>query len=640
MGKRYLSLCSYSEAMRLIQSSFPASERTETVHVTGSVGRVVARPVYAPYPVPGESIAAMDGIAVRSRDSVGATDRSPVTLTHYARVNTGNIIPSGFDAVIPVEEIWEEGGGLEIRKPAGQWQWIRPAGEDVRKGELVLSRGHQVTAFDVGALASYGIGELSVRTVKVGLIPTGSELVPIGTRPGPGQAVDTNTLMADLFLTAMGAHCVRYPIVPDDPVLIERALRGAVDENDIVIVSAGSSAGTRDFTAGVIGTLGELIFHGVAMMPGKPAILGKIDGKAILGLPGYPRAAQTVIREFAVPLMSAWGLPPPPCHTLRVRIAGHLSSDLGFDEFVPVSIGYVNGTCWAGPHRRGPGIQLSGVRANGFLHIPAEREGYEAESETDAVLTTDPGNIEKTIILAGAYDPSLDGLAHICRDAGLFLHVRDVGNTGAILALRSNSCHAAPMNLPPLILLPHCPPVVQHFLSPDITLVQVASMELGLASRDRATFDGLSGLRVINRPRDSSPRMVFDTLLDIWGIEPSQLDGYDHEVKSHRAVADAICENRADVGICTRGEAVRCGLVFTPVAREQYVLAIRAGLCDDPLVSRLVALIRSPGFKASLLEAGGYDVSQTGAFRTLSAGKLAPTGRDRLEKSSIRACSD
>ena len=217
MVKRYLSLCSLEQALNLLKTEFSAPQRTEKVPVMQSVGRVVAAPVYAKYSVPEVNISAMDGIAVRSRDTVGATDREPVTLEAFARVNTGNIVPPEFDAVIMIEDTWEADDRFQIRKAAAPWQHVRPAGEDIREGRLVLPKGHVIRAFDIGALSTYGVTRIEVKSVNIGIVPTGSELVPLGVRPGPGQVVESNTIMAQVFLHAMGTRCSRLPIVRDDP---------------------------------------------------------------------------------------------------------------------------------------------------------------------------------------------------------------------------------------------------------------------------------------------------------------------------------------------------------------------------------------------------------------------------------------
>ncbi|PKL58181.1 MAG: molybdopterin biosynthesis protein, partial [Methanomicrobiales archaeon HGW-Methanomicrobiales-5] len=205
MVKRYLELHSLDEALTLLTSSFVVPRRTEKVPVIKSVGRVVAEPVYAKYSVPEVNLSAMDGIAVRSRDTIGASDRNPVTLDHFSRVNTGNIIPPEFDAVIMIEDVWESGDCFQVRRAATPWQHVRPAGEDIKENRLVLPRGHLIRPFDIGALATFGITAVEVRAVRVGIIPTGSELVPLGVRPAPGQVVESNTIMAQVFLNQMGA---------------------------------------------------------------------------------------------------------------------------------------------------------------------------------------------------------------------------------------------------------------------------------------------------------------------------------------------------------------------------------------------------------------------------------------------------
>jgi len=618
MVKRYLTLTSLEQAVEITLSSFEKPDRSFSIPVVNSAGRVSAAPVYAKYSVPEVNLSAMDGFAVKSRDTVGASDQSPVTITDFTQVNTGNIVPPEFDAVIMIEDTWKQGDYFKIRKSASLWQHIRPAGEDVREGQLVLPEGHRIRPFDIGALATYGIVHLDVREVNVGLVPTGSELVNLGIRPGPGQVVESNTIMAQVFLGEMGADCTRYPIARDNPKVIEESLCKAVKESDLVLISAGSSAGTRDYTAEVIESIGELLFHGVAMKPGKPAMLGKIEGKPVIGLPGYPLAAQTVLREFAGPLLQSWGLPAPLYHTFRVQLSGSLVSDLGFDEFIPVSVGHIGRKFFAIPHSRGSGIQMATVKANGFVHIPAFTEGCDSDTEMDAVLTTDPGNIERTLLLSGAYDPAFDELAHLVRDKGIFMQVRSAGNIGAVLSIRHNSCHAAPLSLPDFSFLPNCREIMQLLPLADLRFVHIATTSLGIASTEGYTFDDLINTRFINRQKGTAARMIFDTILKSRGIDQAQIDGYGHEVETHKAVAEAIRNGFADTGICTSGVAEENGLLFVPLVNEQCELAIRTELMKEPNISALISTIQSDSFKAALAEKGGYSLSQTGLIRCLS----------------------
>jgi putative molybdopterin biosynthesis protein len=619
MVKRYLSLISFEEALSLLKSSFAVPGRTETVPVTRALNRVIATPVYARYSVPEVSLAAMDGIAVKSRDTIGASDQTPVTLDDVARVNTGNILPNGFDAVIMIEDTWESDGKFQIRKSAAPWQHVRPVGEDIREGRLVLPKGHVVRAFDIGALATYGIADVEVTAARVGIIPTGSELVPLGVRPQPGQVVESNTIMAQVLLESMGAACVRLPIVRDEPVLIEEALCSAAEANDLVIISAGSSAGTRDFTAGSIAATGELIFHGVAVKPGKPMMLGKIHGTPVIGLPGYPLAAQTVLREFAVPLLEHWGLAPFPKYSVRARLATPLSSDLGFDEFVPVSVGRINNRYWGIARSRGAVVQMATVRSNGYTHIPARVEGYDAEHELDVFLTTDPANIERTLIFSGAIDPVLEELGNLAHDQGLFIHTAGAGTTGAILALQRNSCHAAPMSLPAFSLIRECKTLLPYLESMDLVFVNIATQMQGIVSSNEVLPDKLDAVCWINSRRDTPARHLFDALLASHNLSSSKIRGYENEAATPGAVAAAVRAGQADAGICSDGLAASHSLRFLPVAEEQYELVMRREMLADPRIVTLIALVQSPAFRAHLDRTGACRTTLTGRIRSLSS---------------------
>ena len=424
--------------------------------------------------------------------------------------------------------------------------------------------------------------------------------------------------MAEVYLSAMGAACTRYPIVPDDPGQIRSTLSEAADASDLVIISAGSSAGTRDFTAGVIGSLGELIFHGVAVKPGKPAMLGRVRGRPVLGLPGYPLAAQTTLREFAGPLLESWGLPPAPRHAVRVRLAQPLTSDLGFDEFVPVSIGRIGGEYWGVPHSRGSAVQMATVKANGYVHIPAQAEGYDACQELEAWMTTDPGSIERTLLLAGSPEPALDELADLARGRGIFLRTSGVGNMGGLLALRRGSCHAAPLSLPPLPLLPACPSLLRYLPPDGLVFVHIATVGQGIASREELALGDLAGMRYIPTNRDSPTSLIVDIMLGSRGIEPFRIDRGPGQLTSPRAAVAAIRAGLADATICTPRVAEAAGLCFLPVVWEDYELALMRGMLGDPRLRDLVALLGSPEFRQRLDSSGGYDTSQTGRTRSIT----------------------
>ena len=599
MSRRYLNLTPLPEALAAMRRAFPPSDHVETVPLCLAVGRVTAEPLYAEYSVPEVEIAKFDGYAVKSRDTPGAQDQRPLPLREYARINTGEILPPSFDAVVMVEDTWDDGGTPWIRKSAAPWQNVRHAGEDIRAGELALPKGHRIRPFDLGALATYGITRLAVRSVRIGIIPTGNDLVPLGVVPAPGQTIETNTLMAEAYLTRMGATCRRYEIVPDDPDLIRSALETALDANDLVILSAGSSAGSRDFSRDVVGALGEVIFHGIAVRPGKPVLLASVGGKPVLGMPGYPVAAQTILREVAGSLLAWWGLPALPEGELDVRLSRRLASDLGFDEFVPVSVGRVNGTCFATPHPRGGGIQMAVVRANGYIHIPAEREGFEAGEEVRVRLTVSPAEIARTLICVGVRDPTITELGNCLADAGYLLHCCKASTMGAVLALRAKTCHAASISLPETEAAWN-DQVLRYLPGVDLLRVQVARTELGLASAGDLDAGNPASFRLINQPKGTAARVFLDAWLAREGIDAGIVTGYGHEVRTPAAVAAAVGNGFADAGVCPAAMAREAGLRFTPLGYETRYLLVRKELAADEGVASLVRAARSPEFEEHL----------------------------------------
>ncbi|MCU0628880.1 MAG: molybdopterin biosynthesis protein [Methanoregulaceae archaeon] len=599
----------------IISREFPSLRIPCDIALEESVGRITARPLFATYSVPEAVLSAMDGIAVRSEDTWGASEQRPVTLTNNARVNTGNLIPPGFDAVIMIEDVTFEGNRAVIRKAAGPWQHVRPAGEDIAESEMILPSAHRIRPHEIGALAAYGISRVPVLTARVGLVPTGSELVTPGTRPAPGQVVESNTVMASAWLRSIGAECRKYPVTPDDPDLISERIEQAVAENDIVIISAGSSAGTRDYTAEVVSRLGEILVHGIAIKPGKPAIIGKINRKPVIGMPGYPLSAMTVIREIMVPLLGRYGLSAPDPVTLTATLATSLHSETGTCEYVLLAIGKIRNRFIAIPLSRGSGVQMSGVRAQAFLRIPADSEGYEAGEEVPVTLMVPEEIAERTLLISGSHDPVLDCLLELMQKEGVTLHSSHTGSTGGILALKRGSCHAAPMHL----LHPsgeYNLPFLRHYLpGEDITLVGIAGREQGIVSREGLSLADLPSHTFINRQKGSGTRMLLDYELDRQGIAPGSIRGYDRELTTHIGVALAVRQGEADAGMCVYSAARVLGLPFVPVGRERYELAIRTGDLADPRIKTLLGAINSERFREILQHLGGYDISCTGQLR-------------------------
>ena len=615
MVKRYLSVITLDDALALLAREFPRIPSTVQVPLEHATGRITTGPIFARYSVPEIHLAAMDGIAVRSRDTKGASEQHPVTLPGATRVNTGNVVPPEYDAVIMIEDVWEAEGTFTIRKAAAPWQHVRPAGEDLAESEMVFPSAHRIRAHELGALATYGITHPEVIAVRVGLVPTGSELVPAGTRPAPGQVVESNTVMAKAMLEEAGAMCTRYPFVEDKPEKIREAIAAACKENDIVIVSAGSSAGTKDYTAEVIAELGEVLVHGVAIKPGKPVIIGRIDKKPVIGLPGYPLSALTVIREIVCPFLRNYGLVVTGPDHIRAQITTSVAKEIGSDEFVLCTLGRVGSRWVVSPQSKGAGVQMSGVRANAYIRVPRASEGFDAGEKVEARLMVPAAEAANALLITGSHDPVIDYLADLIRPQRITLLSTHAGSMGGILALKKDECHAAPTHILADDGSYNTAYLEKYLPGTDVELICIAERQQGIVSRDGRMFKDLPGHPFINRQRGSGTRMLLDYELKRSGIDPATIPGYEREVTTHIAVALAVKSGEADAGMCVYSAAKALGLPFVPVAQERYELAFRKEHADDPRLASLITAIRSTAFREILIRLGGYEVTETGRQR-------------------------
>jgi len=439
--KRYLSKIPLPEAIRILTEAFPRSERRETLKAEEAVGRVLASPVYANATIPSARLSSMDGIAVKSRDTSDARDQSPVQLTDVISISTGQVVPPEYDAVIASEEIGVAGeNNFQIRRPARMGQNIREPGEEVRQGRLILHPGHRIIPSDLGALITYGIRDVEVRSLAVGLIPTGDELVAGNEEPKPGQVRESNTAVIAASLMQAGITPVRYPITPDDPDQIRDAISTAVQACDLVLISAGSSGGNRDHTREVIEELGSILFHGIAMRPGKTILCGTVNDKPVIGLPGQPMASLTAWREVVVPLLDSWEFDLQQYPESSAITAEPIPSDGGIDEFIPVSVVRVLGEDYVFPRPRGAAGQMQAVCSNAVLHIPAVKEGYR-EGAVVTVRHTRTHHDEQGILIAGVSDTLTDRLQANFISHNFHLIIRPLSAVGAAVALCKGTCH-------------------------------------------------------------------------------------------------------------------------------------------------------------------------------------------------------
>ncbi|HJJ36161.1 MAG TPA: molybdopterin molybdotransferase MoeA [Methanocorpusculum sp.] len=402
-------------------------------------GSVLAEPLYARYSMPPSPVSAMDGFAVISSQTGSASADSPVTLTEFERVNTGNPVSGTFDAVIMIEDVSVGEHSITITSPIKKGKNVRLAGEDIKKGRMILPAGARLRAFDIGALANYGYSSVPVKHVSVGMLPTGTELISPGTEPKAGQVVESNSYMVAAYLRQFGVSVVRYPGVDDDRDLLRAAIAKAVDENDIVLISAGSSMGSKDYTESIIAELGTVVFHGVSMKPAKPVMLGLIKGKPVIGLPGFPLAAATVLRVFLRPLLESWGFVGPETTAISARAGSVVETEESIDEFRFASAAFVEGRYVVLPQIRSASALMNSIKANAYIHIPRGVGTASAGESVTVVAEADSAELKSTVLIGGTYSKGLESLIQKLSESGLSVRI---GEGSPEELLEGMFCHA------------------------------------------------------------------------------------------------------------------------------------------------------------------------------------------------------
>jgi putative molybdopterin biosynthesis protein len=604
----------------------PQRVEAVTVPLAESVGRVTAEPIWATRSSPVGDVSAMDGIAVLARDTAGASQTTPLRLEpgSYEVVDTGDPMPEGFDAVVMREHVHYVDGSAEILAAVPPYQHVRSIGEDVSAGELLLPEGHRLRPVDIAAAAAAGATELRVRRrPRVAVIPTGDEIVPVGSPPQLGEILDTNSLM--LVAQAQEAECEAWatPIQPDVVDQISGAVRKAAASADLVIVVAGSSAGRDDYTARIVAELGTLAVHGVAVRPGHPVVLGAVDATPVVGAPGYPVSAALTFDTFVAPLLAALeGAAPPHRPEAPARLARKLASVVGMDDWVRVRLGSVGGQVVASPLPRGAGVLTSLVRADGLLLVPAGIEGQHAGETVSVQLLRGLPEIERTIVAIGSHDLVVDLAATALRstDPTLSLVSTNVGSLGGLVALRDGLCHLAGSHLLHPATGEYTLPYLDEMMPDrDLAVVRLVHRDQGLIipPGNPRGVTGLADLAngdlsYVNRQRGAGTRMLLDQELRRLGIDPDSVHGYAREEPTHLAVAAAVAAGRADCGLGILAAARAFGLDFVPIAQEPYDLVVDAAGLTDPLLAPLWELLNSADFQASVRKLGGYDTAETG----------------------------
>lgn len=602
----------------------------ETIPVRDACDRITAEPVYARICAPHYPACAMDGIALEARATFGATETTPVTLgaEAFTAVDTGDPVPEGCDAVVMAEDVvGQEDGSVRLHAAAVPWQHIRQIGEDICAGEMILASHVEISPSAMGAMLAAGVLEAAVlRRPVVGIIPTGDEVVPPTASPEPGDVVEFNSAIFSAMLVQWGAEPRTFPIVPDERAAIRAAVEEALSQCDVVLLNAGSSAGREDYSAAVLGEVGEVLFHGIAMKPGKPAILGHRGGKPLLGVPGYPVSGILVLTELLRPLLEDWYQTGTRRDVHREAVLSRpVVSGLKYQEFVRVRLGRAAGKLIASPLGRGSGVVSSFMKADGILEVPQGVEGYEAGSTVQVRLLRTEEDLAHTLLAIGSHDPLLDEAADLLHlaDPALRMSSTHVGSMGGIMAVRRGEAHVAGVHLLDERNGSYNTSFIRkYFPSGGVRLVECVGRTQGLmlAAGNPLGVRGVTdlarpGLRYVNRQRGSGTRILMDHLCRKAGMDTAAIYGYDREEFTHTSVAAQIASGSADAGMGIYSAARLYGLDFLPVCTEQYDLLIPDGAFETPMVQRLLEVLRGGAFRLRLEKLGGYRLDAPGTVR-------------------------
>ncbi|WP_027552810.1 molybdopterin biosynthesis protein [Bradyrhizobium sp. Cp5.3] len=630
--EQFLKILSREDALARFEAAlFPRPIPRETRKLADALGAALAEDVVAPIDVPPFDRSNVDGFAVRSADLGAASEGAAVRLVLNGEtihcgtaptlqvaggtatpIATGGPLPRGADAVAMVEHTEPAASGaIDVRRAASPGQFISYAGSDIARGEALLRAGTIIGSREIGMLAACGIAEVAVaRKPRVAVISTGDELVQPGQPLASAAIYDTNGAIVVAAIDENGGEATFLGAVPDDEAKLEAAMRGALTDVDMLVLSGGTSKGAGDLSHRIIGRLGKpgIIAHGVALKPGKPLCLAVCDGKPVVILPGFPTSAMFTFHDMIVPVLRRMaGLPPRSDAKVSATVPVRIASELGRTEFVMVSLVEGRDGLIAYPSGKGSGAITSFAQADGFLRIDALADQMPAGTEAEVTLFTPHVRVPDLVII-GSHCTGLDLVTSPLARAGLAVRSIAVGSLGGLAAARRGECDLAPIHL----FDDRSETYNTPYLVEGLELVPGWRRMQGIVFRKGdARFEGLCAKEVVaaaladsacimvNRNQGAGTRILIDRLLG--GARP---EGYWNQPRSHNAVAAAVAQHRADWGMTIAPVAHAVGLGFIPLAEEHYDFALVTARKQRPAVQAFLDALGSDEARAALERAG------------------------------------
>ncbi len=617
----YIDNIEIEKAKREYYKEVSIKHESEKLDVLDSLGRITFKAINAKVSSPNYNSAAMDGIQVKSSTTRGATESSPKTIREgedFLYINTGKQIREPYDSVIMIEDVIDLGDGqIQILKSSYPWQHVRQIGEDIVATEMILASHHRIRPIDIGALLSGGVESVEVyKRPRIGILPTGSEIIEKISDLEDGKIIDSNSRVFENEINILGAIPNRYAPVKDDYQILKDTILKATDENDMLLINAGSSAGTEDYTVKIIRELGRVFIHGVAMKPGKPTILGIINDKPVIGIPGYPVSSYLVFHVFVKPLIEKYfGLEEERKETVEASLSKKMVSSLKNRELVRVNLGYVDGKLVATPLASGAGVTMSLVKADGIAIIPRNVEGVDAGDRVKVELLKPLNKIKETLVSIGSHDLIMDILGDM-----MSLTSGHVGSMGGILAMKRGECHISPIHLLDEDTGEYNKSYVdKYFKDKEMALIKGVKRQQGFIVKrgnpeDINDFKDLTrdGIVYVNRQRGAGTRVLLDYHLKIEGINPEDIEGYSRELSTHMAVATAVKTGSASLGLGIYSAARALDLDFKPLTFEDYDFLVEKEKLSDERVVQFIDILRSDDFQDRVRELGGYEFENTG----------------------------